>query len=350
MIKNTIYQSDIEKIAKLDLQWDKLSNSTVFITGASGLINSSLIDILMYRNLYFSANIHIIGVGRNEEKFWKRFSAYKDSENLEFFKADINNPFDYDGEITYIINGASNTHPVAYAKQPIETIMTNITGTNNLLDFALKHNTKRVVQMSSVEVFGENRGDVDKFEENYCGYINCNLLRAGYPESKRTSEALCQAYIAAHDLDIVIARPCRIYGPTMGMDDSKASAQFIKNVLAGEDIVLKSKGTQQFSYCYMSDVASALIYILLYGEKGQAYNIADKNSDTTLKELAEMIAKANNKKVIFDLPSDVEKAGSSTVYKSLMDATKLEALGWKAFTDLAEGTQKTIKILSEANA
>ena len=98
MIQNKIYLADIEKIAKLDLQWDKLSDTTVFITGASGLINSSLIDILMYRNLYFSANIHIIGVGRNEEKFWKRFSAYKDSGNLEFFKADINKPFEPDND------------------------------------------------------------------------------------------------------------------------------------------------------------------------------------------------------------------------------------------------------------
>lgn len=345
MNNNNLYLNDIKKAAEINVDWDKLNGTTVMITGASGLINSSLIDILMYRNQHFNNNIHIIAVGRNIQKLASRFSAYSNNNELEFLLADVNKPIDYSTETDYIINGASNTHPVAYATQPIETILTNVIGTNNMLSLAVNCKAKRFVQMSTVEVYGENRGDTDSFAEDYCGYIDCNKIRAGYPESKRTSEALCQAYIAKHDLDIVIARPCRIYGPTMGMDDSKASAQFIKNALEGKDIVLKSEGMQEFSYCYMIDVATALIYIMLNGSKGEAYNISDKESNIRLRDFAALVAEQNGRKVIFDLPDEIEKKGASAVTKSLLCSSKLESLGWRAQTHMKDGILKTIEIL-----
>ncbi len=345
MLNNELYLNDIKKAAEINVDWDKLKGTSVMITGASGLINSSLIDILMYRNQHFDNNIHIIAVGRNIHKLTSRFSAYLNHDEIEFFQCDINQPINYSDKIDYIINGASNTHPVAYATQPIETVLTNVIGTNNMLSLAVNSNVKRFVQMSTVEIYGENRGDIDKFTEDYCGYIDCNKVRAGYPESKRTSEALCQAYIAKHGLDIVIARPCRIYGPTMGLDDSKASAQFIKNVLEGKDIVLKSAGEQEFSYCYMIDVATALIYIILNGTKGEAYNISNKESNIRLRDFASLVAKQNERKVIFDLPDEIEKKGASVVMKALLCSSKLESLGWKAQTHLADGIRKTIEIL-----
>ncbi len=345
MLDNELYLNDIKNASEINVDWDKLKGMTVMITGASGLINSSLIDILMYRNQHFNNNIHIIAVGRNIQKLTSRFSVYSNNDELKFLQADINQPIDYSAEVDYIINGASNTHPVAYATQPIETILTNVIGTNNMLSLAVNCKVKRFVQMSTVEVYGENRGDIDGFTEDYCGYIDCNKVRAGYPESKRTSEALCQAYIAKHDLDVVIARPCRIYGPTMGLDDSKASAQFIKNALEGKDIVLKSEGKQEFSYCYMIDVATALIYIMLNGAKGEAYNISDKESDIRLRDFASLVARQNGRKVVFDVPTSVEKRGSSTVSKSLLDSLKLEVLGWKAHTHMEDGVRKTIEIL-----
>lgn len=345
LLEHTLYQRDIMSTAEIDIDWDILHNASVLITGATGLINSALVDVLMCRNTVFHDNIHILGVGRTEAKFWNRFAEYKGRPELEFIQGDINKGIQCKHPVDYIINGASNTHPVAYASEPVDTILTNIIGTNNILDFAVKENVRRVVQMSSVEVYGENNGDTEAFPEDYCGYINCNTLRAGYPESKRTSEALCQAYIAKYDLDIVIARPCRIYGPTMSFEDSKASAQFIKNVLAGEDIVLKSKGQQCFSYCYMMDVVSAMLYLLCMGRNGEAYNISDRNSIITLYDFAKLAAEQNGKKVVFDLPSDLELTGSSKVMKSILDPLKLEKLGWRAKTGIKDGLYKTINIL-----
>ena len=129
----------------------------------------------------------------------------------------------------------------------------------------IENSIVRFLLAFSNEMYGENRGDVEFYDEDYCGYIKCNTLRAGYPESKRCSEALCQAYKQQKGLDVVIARLTRSYGPTMNMSDTKAVSQFIKRGVAGEDIILKSEGTQYFSYTYMSDAVSGLLWVLLTG-------------------------------------------------------------------------------------
>ena len=197
----------------------------------------------------------------------------------------------------------------------------------------------------SVEIYGENRNDTDKFDEAYSGYIDCNTLRAGYPESKRLGEALCNAFASQKGQDFVIGRFSRVYGPTMSDEDSKAVAQFIRKAASGEDIILKSEGNQLYSYTYVVDAASAALYLLLKGESKSAVNIVDASSDITLKELADLLARAAGTKVVFELPDDTEKAGYSTATKALLDGTRLERLGWKAHTPIREGLSKTVQIL-----
>ena len=198
-----------------------------------------------------------------------------------------------------------------------------------------------------MEIYGENRKDVDKFGESYLGYIDCNTVRAGYPESKRLSEALCNAFEAQKEQDFVIGRFSRVYGPTMGIDDSKAIAQFIRKAAAGEDIVLKSDGNQLYSYTYVVDAAVAALYLLLYGKSGEAYNVADENSEITLKDLAGILAEAAGSRVVFELPDAVEQAGYSTATKALLDTKKINELGWRAKTPIKEGLEKTVQILRD---
>ncbi len=338
---------DVQLVAQLDLPWEKLKGKTLLISGASGLLGTFLIDVLMAKNAVSDLKCKVIAVCRNGEKARARFSHYLHHGDLAILAHDVTLPFNQQelSSVDYILHLASNTHPLAYSTDPIGTITTNIIGTKNLLDLAKSANTERVLFASSVEVYGENRGDVELFEEDYCGYINCNTLRAGYPESKRCSEALCQAYIKQAGLDVVIARLARIYGPTMLMEDTKALSQFIKKGIAGEDIVLKSAGTQHYSYVYVSDAVAALLTILLKGACGEAYNIADEAGDVTLKALAESIAQTAGTQVKFELPSSLEAAGYSTATKARLDGSKLKALGWKMETSVQDGVIKTIKTL-----
>lgn len=323
-----------------------LKNRSILITGATGLIGSYMIDLLMMFNEEKKLNIKIYALSRTEEKINNRFSAYLKNENFNPIIGNVCDKLELNN-IDYIIHGASNTHPVAYSTEPINTITTNFIGLHNLLELASKNKSKRVLFLSSVEIYGENNQDKESFDEKDFGFIDCNTLRAGYPESKRLGEALCQAYIQEKGLDIVIPRISRVYGPTMLKSDSKALSQFIKNVLEGNDIVLKSDGTQYFSYSYVGDIVLALLLLLEKGVCGEAYNISDKESDIHLKDLAKLIAEYGGKKVVFDLPNEIEKKGFSKATRAIINSDKLRDLGYKALTPIKEGIPTTIDILKE---
>lgn len=340
------YLDDINAVCSIELPWDKLIGKTMLISGASGMIGSCLIDVIMRKNMG-GLNCKIYALGRSAEKAKSRFEYCYDSENFKFIPYDINKPLERDlGRVDYILHLASNTHPVAYSSDPICTITTNIIGTNNLLKYAVEHKTERFLFASSVEIYGENRGDVEKFDESYLGYINCNTLRAGYPESKRCGEALCQAYKKQYGLDFVIPRLSRVYGPTMLMSDTKASSQFILKAVAGEDIVLKSAGEQFYSYTYVTDAVLGLLTVLLKGKSGEAYNIADENSDIRLKDFARLCAENAGTNVVFEIPDTSEAVGYSKATVAILDSAKIKGLNWCSMTDIRAGVTKTCEVVA----
>lgn len=346
MFNDTLYRQDLRRVAELPLDWALLQDRSILISGATGMIGSFLVDLIAYKNLQDALNCTIYALGRNRQKARDRFPAFMDQPWFRFVCCDVNAGIPLQTEhVDYILHAASNTHPIAYATDPIGTVTTNIIGTHNLLKYAADHHTKRFIFSSTVEVYGENRGDTEYFSEDYCGYIDCNTLRAGYPESKRAGEALCQAYIRQKGLDIVIPRLSRVYGPTMLMSDTKAISQFIKNSLAGENIVLKSAGTQFFSYSYVADAVAGILYCMCKGVCGEAYNVADKASDITLRDLAKIIADQSGTQVVFEIPSAVESAGYSKATKAILDSSKLQALGWHALWDIRSGIAQTVSIL-----
>lgn len=334
-MKTDLYQKEIMSFTG-DLSGFEGKN--VMISGATGMIASYLIDVLLMNNV----NCRIIAIGRNEEKARIRFGDYFFDRRFSFYAMDINKPLIINEKADFVLHTASNTHPMAYSTDPIGTITANVIGLKNLLDYASEHETQRFVFLSSVEIYGENRGDTESFSEDYCGHIDSNTLRAGYPESKRVGEALCQAYIKQNNLNIVIPRLSRVFGPTLQKTDTKALSQFLHKAVAGENIVLKSSGTQYYSYLYVSDIVSGILACLFKGKCGEAYNIADENCNITLKDLAQTIADISGTKVVFETPDETEKAGYSTATKAILDSRKINELGWKAENDIYSGLKKTL--------
>lgn len=347
--ENALYNEDVKYVSGLHLPWEKLKNKSIMISGATGLIGSFLIDVLMHKNIHSELNCTVYALGRSEKRAKERFGYCCNNTNFQFIEYDVNKPLERDdiGKIHYILHMASNTHPLQYSTDPIGTITANIIGTQNMLEFAVQHKVDRFAFTSSNEIYGENRGDVEKFDEQYCGYIDCNTMRAGYPESKRCGEALCQAYIRQKQLDIVIPRLTRSYGPTLLKTDTKALSQFLHKGIAKEDIVLKSAGTQYYSYLHVADTVSGLLTVLLKGESGHAYNVADDKSDIMLRDLATIIAEYANKKVVFEIPDAIESAGYSKATKARLDGNKLQKLGWSAKFDIKTGIERTMNILME---
>ena len=331
------YKDDLIYVATLDLPWSKLCDCNILVTGATGLIGGCLVEVLMSRQ---DKDYHVYASGRNEERAKKRFADFASDPSFHFVKYDVLEPFESDVNFDYIIHAASNASPNFFATKPVEVIKSNIQGLSNLMEYGLNHGMKRMLYVSSGEVYGEGDGRV--FTEDYSGYVNCTSPRSCYPSSKRAAETLCVSYAQEYGADVVIARPSHTYGPYFTESDNRVYAQFIRNILRGEDIVMKSTGSQFRSWCYVVDCASALLHILLKGEKGQAYNIADESSNITIKELAEMIAYMGGKNVVFDLPTHEEKAGYNVVAKSIFSTERIRALGWMANDSMYNNMLKTL--------
>ena len=347
--EHPLYAEDVARVAALPLPWEKMAGKALLLSGATGQVGRFLTDVMMRKNAE-GLGCRVYALGRSKEKANATLGDYFGNPMFTFVAADINRALDCDAQVgtaDFVLHLASNTHPLAYATDPIGTVMANVVGTANMLEFALHHGAGRCTFASSNEIYGENRRDTEFFAEDYCGYINCNTMRAGYPESKRCGEALCQAYIAQKGMDIVIPRLTRTYGPTLLASDTKAISQFLHKGVAGEDIVLKSSGTQYYSYTYVSDAVSGLLYTLLLGEKGEAYNIADPKGDIMLKDLAAVIAVIAGKKVVFELPDAVEASGYSKATKARLDGSKLRGLGWECHYDMQSGLERTVRLLKE---
>ena len=333
----TTYQEDILHIFKADLPWEKLSGANILVTGATGLIGGCLVESLMMNP---NRDYHVYASGRNEERARKRFAEFAEVKAFHFIQHDVMLPLQSDVDFDYIIHAASNASPNFFAQKPVEVIKSNIDGVANLMEYGLTHGMKRFLYVSSGEVYGEGDGRI--FTEDYSGYVNPTSPRSCYPSSKRAAETLCVSYAAEYSADVVIARPCHTYGPHFTEQDNRVYAQFIRNVLRGKDIVMKSTGEQFRSWCYVVDCASALLYILLKGESGKAYNIADEKSNISIRELAETIAEIGEKKVVIDVPDADEKRGYNPVMKSVYSTERLEAMGWSARFDIREGLKHTI--------
>ncbi len=340
MVEVNAYQQDILQIFQAGLPWSKLSGCNILVTGATGLIGGCFVEALMMNP---KRDYHVYASGRNEDRAKKRLGAFVNEEAFHFIRYDVLEPLKCDIHFDYIIHAASNASPSYFAQKPVEVMKSNIIGVTNLIEYGLLHGMKRFLYVSSGEVYGEGDGRV--FTEEYSGYVNCTTPRACYPSSKRAAETLCVSYAVEYGVDVVIARPCHTYGPYFTEQDNRVYAQFIRNVLSGEDIVMKSTGEQFRSWCYVVDCVSALLYILLKGEQGEVYNIADSESVITIKELAEVIATIGGKEVIMGKPSEEEKRGYNVVRKNVFSINKISGLGWKAKTHLGEGLVKTIKEL-----
>ena len=334
---NSKYIDSLRQIASAELPWEMLSDCNILVTGATGLIGSALVEALLLRP---DKDYHVYALGRNEARMKERLGDLANDPAYHFVRHDVTQPLQGDTPYHYIIHAASNASPNFFATQPVEVMKANLDGVTHLMDYGIGHGLRRFLFVSSGEVYGE--GDGRAFSEDYSGYVDPMSPRSCYPSSKRAAETLCAAYAQEYGIEALVARPCHVYGPGFTESDNRVYAQFIRNVLRGEDIVMKSTGSQYRSWCYVVDCVSALLHILLLGQSGLAYNIADESSNITIRELAEMVAEIGGRRVVIDLPSDAERAGYNPVSRSVFTTTRLQAIGWQVSGTMKEKMKQTV--------
>lgn len=342
---NPKWQADLDKTISMLPDLEYFSDKRILITGATGLICSAIVDILCRYNDTHGVETQIYVAGRSQSRIENRFQMERpDLFFVPFDASKGGNIFNI--HFDYIIHGASNASPNNIVNEPVETMISNFIGMKELLDYAKKHKTKRVLYISSSEVYGKKEHDRPSKEDEY-GWIDLLNPRNSYSIGKCAAETLCASYYDEYAVDSVIVRPGHIYGPTALQTDNRVSSAWAYAVARGEDIVMKSDGSQIRSYCYCLDCASAILKVLLNGETVRAYNISNPNSIISIKQMADILAKSAGVNLKMKMPNEEEKKGFNPMSNSSLDSTELLALGWKGLFDAETGFSHTVEVLKE---
>ena len=315
------------------LDLNMLRDRTILVTGATGLVGVNLLRSLV--SVKESRNLKILALVRNPQKARRIFADI--SDQVELVVGDVMQLPRISQKIDYVIHGASITSSRAFVEQPVETILTSVQGLCNILELCREKQVSSMVYLSSMEAYGTVEQD-DLLTEDNVGYLNPLKLRSSYPESKRMCENLFVAYAKEYGVPVKIARLAQTFGPGMQLDDKRAVVQFVQSALAHENISIKASGQSARMYLYTFDAATALVTILLKGDNGVAYNVANKDSYSSIQELAEKICQifSPQSRVCVNTGSEEERAIYPPDTYLRLDTTALEALGWSPMVSLED--------------
>ncbi|MEE1353248.1 MAG: NAD-dependent epimerase/dehydratase family protein [Acutalibacteraceae bacterium] len=348
-VRSTVLDDDIQSAAER-IDSEAFKGKTVFVTGATGLIGSQVCKSLLTCNALHDAGIHVVAMVRSQEKAEKVFADYLGDSMLSFYKGDITSPIQYEGTVDYIVHGASATASRYFVEHPAETIRTALLGTEMALEFARSKEVAGMVYLSSLEVYGVPDGTKETITEKDYGYIDPLSVRSSYSEGKRMAENLCVAYASEYGVPVKIVRLSQTFGAGVAYNDGRVFAEFARCLIEKKDIVLHTEGKTVRTYCYTSDAVTAILTVLQKGEPGQAYNVTNRDTACSIREMAELVAGLEPEagiSVKVEIPEDLASFGYNPTMIIRLDPSALESLGWKPTVGIEDMFRRTIASMRE---
>ena len=295
----------------------------ILVTGGAGFLGSHLIERLV-------ADKHEVTV--LDDLSTGSLENVPHIESVRFWEIDVKNgiPEKFD----QIYNLACPASPVAYQRDPINTLMTSIIGMDCVLRNA-KARGARVLQTSTSEIYGDPLQHPQT--EDYWGNVNSIGPRACYDEGKRAAETLCYDYQRQYNVDVRVARIFNTYGPRMAVDDGRVVSNFIVQALQGKPLTIYGNGRQTRSFCYVSDLVDGLIK-LMNSNVTEPVNLGNPKEFEML-ELAVAVKSLTGSKseIAFrPLPTDDPTRRRPSIMRAM------DQLKWSPRVDLEEGLKHTI--------
>lgn len=320
---NKIQEQDILQFANKFPLSNHFANSTFLITGATGLIGSTLIHCL----LALDKGVRVVAPVRNAVKCKALFSD-KELSALKIVECSLET-VDYAsmGHIDYIVHSAAPTSSKFFVEHATETFEIIYNGTERLLKYAKETPVKGFVYLSSLEVYGTQTDDTFLVNESCQFFLDIFSVRSSYPMAKRATEHLCHLYAKLHGVPVKIARLTQTTGAGIAKDDNRIIAQFARLASQGQDIVLHTTGEAARPYCYTTDAVSGILYILLRGISGEAYNVSNDETYISARGMAEYLRNNFNPNIEVRIELN-DNMGYAPATKLRLTSAKLVDLGW----------------------
>lgn len=343
-MNNKVLVDDIKYFAKDFELSERLRGKVFLITGATGLIGSVMTKCLLELNTQKNLGIKVLAAVRSIEKAKKVFC--KDFSKIEFKEIDLSDigTAEFTVKPDFLVHLACPTASKYFVEHPVETLRTAFEGTTTMLEYARNTGVEAMVYASSLEVYGSNMTD-EWLDEDFQGYVNPIEVRSSYNMGKRAAECLCHSYAMEYGVPVMIARMTQTFGAGVEYNDNRVFAQFAKKAIEGEDIEMHTTGETSRMYCYTTDAVSAMLYLLIRGKRGEAYNIANKESYITIRNMAQMICDKFNPNITVKIVLK-ENQGYAPVTKLKLDTKRIEELGWSPKVSLVDMFDHLIRSMS----
>lgn len=350
-----IINDDLDRIIAADLPWDRLSGKTILVTGAAGVLPAYMVETLLRLNdrRRLAAPLTVLGMVRDLPRARARFAHHGERSDLVLVQHDVTQPFAWDGPLDVIVHAASQASPKYYSVDPVGTLAANTVGTHNLLQLARTRPLDAFLFFSSSEVYGQVGHDMIPTREDQFGLVDPATVRACYAESKRLGETMCVAWSHQHGVPTRIVRPFHTYGPGMRLDDGRVFADFVSDILASRDIIIKSDGLATRSFCYIADATAGFFTVLLKGETAVPYNVGNDRAEISIRGLAEALVDEFRERGVALIMDPEKRAATyvaSQVPRNCPDIGRMRALGWEPGVGIAEGFRRTVTSFEQEDA
>ena len=338
-----VEERDIKIILNNPIDWEAFRDRTVLVTGATGRLGMYIVEAISKANIDWNLNITILALARSREKLQKVFGRSLQLPYIHTLVQDITEPISWEGNVHYIFHTAGLASPQDFTNQPVDTLWGHVQGTRNVLELAREKKSQKVMYVSTVEIYGEWKNP-EGICENDMGALRCDNARACYPEAKRLCETMLAAYEDQYGIPYVGVRLCHTFGPGIALDDGRAFSEFIRNVIQGEDIVLRSEGSAVRTYTYVADAIGAMLLAFTKGEDSY-YNIANLDNLISIRDLAELIAGLDTSgKVKVRYAGQTANQLKYLPFKlGIMNVDRIMELGWHPQVGLEDAFRYTVE-------